>query len=330
MKIIITSIILCLSVLGNTLPSEQRKTNKSMQATLSPVQKYLQESSAVFYDSKKRVPFVYGTIVSSEGLILTKASELDEVEEFYIRIGAERYKEPTILNKNETWDLALVKIEAEGLIPVKLDGNSEVELGTWTVSNGASDRKTRRPRPGIISANKREIKGGSPAVLGVGFKMEDDRITITKITEDSGAERAGLEKGDLIIGFDGKEVGDDKEFIELLKAKAAGEVVKLKVQRDGEVLELDVELMARHKLFGGPQSRNDSMSGNFSERRSSFPMVLQHETMLSARSVGGPLFTLDGRFLGMNIAAANRVEAFAIPVEDLSSSLSKMKAASGL
>ena len=95
-------------------------------------------------------------------------------------------------------------------------------------------------------------------------------------------------------------------------------------------MELDVELMARHKLFGGPQSRNDSMSGDFSERRSSFPMVLQHETMLSARSVGGPLFTLDGRFLGMNIAAANRVEAFAIPVEHLSSVLSQMKTASGL
>ncbi len=59
-------------------------------------------------------------------------------------------------------------------------------------------------------------------------------------------------------------------------------------------------------------------------------MVLQHETMLSARSVGGPLFTLDGRFLGMNIAAANRVEAFAIPVENLKSSLSEMKIASGL
>ena len=323
MKIFITTIILCSSVLGNTLPSEQRKTNKLMQAALSPVQKYLQESSAVIYDSKKRVSFVYGTIVSSDGLILTKASLLDKVEEFYIRVGKERYKEPTILNKNEIWDLALVKIEAEGLIPVKLDGNSEVALGTWTVSNGASDRKTRRPRPGIISANKREIKG-ERGILGIMFKMEDDKITITKVIEKSAAEKAGLEKGDQIIGVNGKDLSNDKEFKTEMKENFLGDLITLKIQRDEEVLEVEAELMAP------PETRNDSMSGNISERRGDFPMVLQHETMLSARSVGGPLFTLDGRFLGMNIAAANRVEAFAIPVENLLSTLAEMKAASGL
>ncbi len=330
MKSFIALLILSSPLVGNTLPAEQRKTNKLMQATLSPVQKYLQESSAVFYDAKKRTPFIYGTIVSADGLILTKASELDEVEEFYLRVGSERYKEPTILNKNETWDLALIKIDAENLIPVKLDGDSEVALGTWIVSNGASDRKTRRPRPGIISANKREIKGGSPAVLGVGFRMEDKKVTITMVSEGSGAEKAGLQKNDLIIGFEEKEIEDDKEFIKLLKEKSAGDIVKLKVKRGDEELDFEVELMPRHKLYGGVQSRNDSMSGDFSERRSSFPMVLQHETMLSARSVGGPLFTLEGKFLGMNIAAANRVEAFAIPVENLSSVLAEMKAASGL
>jgi S1-C subfamily serine protease len=54
-------------------------------------------------------------------------------------------------------------------------------------------------------------------------------------------------------------------------------------------------------------------------------MVLQHEVMLSARSVGGPLFTLEGKFLGMNIAAANRVESYAIPVENLSELFQRLK-----
>jgi len=323
MKIFIITSILCSSLLGNTLPSEQRKTNKLMQATLSPVQKYLQESSAVFYDSQKRVPFVYGTIVSQEGLILTKASELDNVGEFYVRVGKERYKETTVLSKNESWDLALVKIEAEELTPVKLDGSSEVSLGTWTVSNGASDRKIRRPRPGIISANRRQIKG-ERGILGIVFKMEDDKITITKVVEESGAEKAGLKKDDLIIGMEGKDLSDDKEFKKEMKEKFAGDSITLKIQRGDEILDIEASLMPP------PETRNDSMSGNYSERRSDFPMVLQHETMLSARSVGGPLFTLDGHFLGMNIAAANRVEAFAIPVENLRSVLSEMKEASGL
>ena len=323
MKILLTLVLFVSPLLGNTLPSEQRKTNKLMQAALSPAQKYLQESSAVFYDAEKRTPFIFGTIVSSDGLVLTKASELDKVDEFYLRVGSKRYKEPTILNKNEAWDLALVKIEAEGLIAVDLEGSSDISMGTWTVSNGATTTRQRRPRPGIISANKREIKGAR-GILGVMFKMEDEKITIIAVTEDSGAEKAGIEKDDLIIGMGGKDLKDDKEFKEKMKEKIAGETISLKIKRGEEILEVEAELMVP------PQTRNDQMSGDYSKRRTNFPMVLQHETMLSARSVGGPLFTLEGRFLGMNIAAANRVEAFAIPVEDLSSVLSEMKAAAGL
>ena len=324
MKVLLTLMIAAVPLLGNTLPSEQRKTNKMMQAALSPVQKYLQDSSAVFYDSKKRTPFIYGTVVSADGLILTKASELDQVDEFNLRVGTERYKEAKILNKNETWDLALVKVDAEGLIPVDLESDSEISMGTWTVSNGATSLRFRRPRPGIISANKREVKGGDPGVMGISFKMKDERITITRVVEKSGAEDAGMQEGDQIIGFEGVKISDDKEFLKLMKEKSAGDEVSVKVQRDEEVLELTVKLQER------PMSRNDSMSGLISKRRSDFPMVLQHETMLSKKSVGGPLFTLDGKFLGMNIAAANRVEAFAIPVENLGTVLSEMKAASGL
>jgi serine protease Do len=97
-------------------------------------------------------------------------------------------------------------------------------------------------------------------------------------------------------------------------------VIKLKVKRAEETLDFEVELMARHKLFGGTQNRNDQLSGGETQqspRRTGFPMVLQHETTLSRRTVGGPIFTLDGEFVGMNIAAANRVEVFAIPVEEL-------------
>ena len=294
------------------------------------MQVYLQESSAVFYDNKTYKNFVYGTVVSPNGLVLTKASELEDVEDYIIRIGKKKYRSFKVVATDSVWDLALVKVEAEGLLPVDLTGNSEIAHGTWVVSNGASERMFRRPRPGIISANKREIPGGSPAVLGVQFQFKDNKIKVNAITEDSGAERAGIKKGDILVRVDGKEILDDKSFIEYLRVKVPGDLIKLGVLRGSRELELEVELMARHKLFGGPQNRNDQMSGEFSERRTSFPRVLQHETMLSARSVGGPLFTFEGRFLGMNIAAANRVESFTIPVEDLCKALDQLKISAGI
>jgi len=82
--------------------------------------------------------------------------------------------------------------------------------------------------------------------------------------------------------------------------------------------------MAREEMMADQMSRNDQMSGAFSERRSGFPRILQHD-ILGARSiVGGPLLDLDGRCLGMNIARANRSESFAIPVEDLKTIATRM------
>lgn len=330
MKLLMLFLLCSLPVAANTLSSEKRKNGPLIQKALSPVQIYLQESSAVFYDNKTYKNFVYGTVVSADGLVLTKASEIEDTEDYLIRIGTKKYRSFKVVATDSTWDLALVKVEASGLLPVDLTGNSEVTQGTWVVSNGSSERMFRRPRPGIISANKREIPGGSPAVLGVQFQFKDEKLKVRDVTKESGAEKAGVKKGDVILRVDGKDIVDDKTLIEYLGGKEPGELIKLGILRGTKELELEVELMARHKLFGGPQSRNDQMSGEFSERRASFPMVLQHETMLSARSVGGPLFTFEGRFLGMNIAAANRVESFAIPVEDLCKVLAQLKLSAGI
>ncbi|MEN8694449.1 MAG: S1C family serine protease [Akkermansiaceae bacterium] len=311
---------------ANSLPSEQRKNNKLVQAALEPVRLAIQQSSAVFYNDKDRRPFIYGTVVSDDGFILTKASELEEVEKFSVRVDKKNFVEAEVIGTDERWDLALVKVDASDLVPVTWAPSSEVAHGTWVVSNGATTRTYRRPRVGMISANKREIPGGHPAVLGVGLKNTDGGgVEITAVTEKSGAEKVGIKKGDIVIEADGGPIKDVDELKADLKKRVAGDIFEMKVKRGEEFLDFKVELMARHKLFGGVQNRNDSMSGEFSPRRTGFPMVLQHEITLSRRSVGGPLFDLEGRCIGMNIAMANRVENYAIPLENLLEELPKLE-----
>lgn len=317
--------LLTLPMLAVSLPSEKRKNAKLFQKVLSPVQQALQDSSAVFYDDEDRVSFIFGTVVSADGLILTKASELKEVANYHVRVGKKKYGEVQFIASDHRWDLALVKVDAEGLTPVKLEGSSDLEHGTWLVSNGASKRRFRRPRAGILSANKREVKGHSLAVIGIIFVEKDGELVVTEVSEGGGAEAAGLVKGDRILVVDGKEIDAKKPFVEYLKQRKPGEKIELKVGRGEEELDLEVEMFARHEVFGGPQNRNDSMSGDFSPRRTNFPMVLQHETTLSRRTVGGPLFTLDSQFVGMNIAAVNRVENYAIPVEELKVALEDLR-----
>lgn len=313
---------------ANSLPSERRKNGPLIQDALRAVQTSLQESSAVFYSDENSKPFIYGTVVSADGLILTKASELEEVKGYNVRVGTAKFRTVQEIARNDVWDVVLVKVDATDLLPVNLDQGKDLAHGTWVVSNGATERRFRRPRPGIISANKREIPGGTAAVLGVGLEAKEEGVFVGSVTEKSGAEKAGLQKEDQLVKADGVEIKDRDALVEILKEKSPGDIVKFEVKRKDEVLQLDVELMARHKLFGGATSRNDQLSGGDdqqSPRREGFPMVLQHETMLNRATVGGPVFTLDNEFVGMNIAAVNRVEVFAIPAGELAAIIADLK-----
>jgi S1-C subfamily serine protease len=92
--------------------------------------------------------------------------------------------------------------------------------------------------------------------------------------------------------------------------------VKLTVKRAGK----DVELTVKLAILDGsekPMDRNDQMSGDFSERRSDFPRVIQHDILANSNTMGGPVLNMQGQVVGMNIARANRCETYAIPVEEL-------------
>ncbi len=321
MKIITFILAISIPLAANSLPSEKRKNGPLIQDALSPAQVSLQESSAVFYNNETSKAFLYGTVVSDDGLIMTKASEIEEVESYYVRVGTQKFRDSIVVARNDVWDVMMIKIKADSLKPVDFSQAKDLSHGTWVVSNGATERRFRRPRAGIISANKREIPGGAPAVLGVGLREENGDLFIDNITENSGAAMAGLKKGDKLLKVDGSNIKDRADLIAYLKKKSPGDKIKLSLARGDEELILKVELMARHKLYGKGTTRNDQLSGGEAQqsaRRTGFPMVFQHETMLNRNTVGGPVFTLDNQFVGMNIAAVNRVEAFAIPGKELS------------
>lgn len=85
----------------------------------------------------------------------------------------------------------------------------------------------------------------SGTFIGIGVSIEYDSeagvITITEITEDSGAEAAGLLAGDCIIGVDGHTLAQIgyEALVDKIKGQA-DTVVKITVLRDGETLDIDV------------------------------------------------------------------------------------------
>lgn len=319
-------VVLSLSPLAayETLESELRTNGSLMHAIVSQPVQSLQNFSAVLYNGREEMG--YGIVVSEDGYIVSKWSELKNVKEMKVRIGEQQYPEVAFVAGDPVWDVCLLKVSATGLKAVDYASSSDVGQGTWVVSNGATTRALRRPMIGVISANSREIGAEGGAVLGVELAIDKDKsgMVVGSVPEVSGAFKAGILKGDKILMLGDKKITSRKDVADAMKERRVGEMLEVKISRGGKEQVILVELMGRADTFGAEKSRNDEMSGDISKRRSGFPRVLQHDTLGSTITIGGPLLDLDGKCLGMNIARANRAESFAIPVEELRQLVEKM------
>jgi serine protease Do len=313
--VIFSGAVSLMATAQQSLDSAYRTSGSAVLAAFEAQRLVLQTSSAVMLSGREEIG--YGVVVSADGMILTKASEIASVKELSITVDTTLHREVKVLAVNSEWDVALVKIDAHDLIPVIFAPTDSVSQGTWVVANGATSRSKRRVLAGIVSAKTREIPATGGAALGVILNAKMNALVIEEVNEKSGAKEAGLQKGDVILSIEGKSVKKIEEISEQLKSRRAGTTVKILFSRDDKEMSADVRLAARAELFSEQKNRNDEMSGDFSIRRSGFPRVMQHDILGSRQLQGGPLLDLDGRCLGMNIARANRAESFAIPAEDL-------------
>ncbi len=106
--------------------------------------------------------------------------------------------------------------------------------------------------------NDSETKELSEAYLGLAG-VDIDQMTayqynmptgvyVARVESGTGAEKAGLTKGDVITGFDGKDIYTMSEIQEALKSHKVGDTVKLKVARSNNnyaVEEVEVTLSKR-------------------------------------------------------------------------------------
>lgn len=309
------------------LPAEQRINGKQVWLAFEPQRLILQQSSAVIYtDEKSRIKSLYGVVVSKDGHILTKASEIDGKEHLSLRVGDQLFTDVERLGVNDEWDVAVLKVSSNVVFtPVELSESDDVEIGHWVVSNGSTSRSRRRVRVGIVGAVTRAIH--TAVVLGVQFGSGDEeKLKIEKLSEENGAAKAGMKEGDVLLSAGGVQLKERTDLVKVLKDKNPGEKIAVEVMRDNKKLTFEVELMAR-SADEIRMDRNDQMSGGeeqLSKRRTGFARVIHHDTPLIKSSVGGPLLTLDGKCIGMNIARASRVATFAIPALELRGIIARM------
>ena len=260
-----------------------------------------------------------GTVVASDGYLVTKASVLKGKIVCRFRDGTERAAEK--VGEDGTEDLALLRVHATGLTVISWRQGGPPPQGSLVATTAPADEPVAI---GVVSTDPRRIRGRndarhSRAWLGVEMGAGATGLGVGSVMPDSPAAKAGLRTGDEIRQIDGAAMSSSEQVVQTVGGHAAGQTVKLLVRRQEQDLEISVTLArssSPQDLWGG---------GPFSDRRAGFPVVLPHDTPLHPRDCGGPLVDTDGRAVGVNIARALRVTTYALPAGVVQDTISAMK-----
>lgn len=277
----------------------------------------------------RRVPMGHGSgfVIDSSGYIVTNSHVIGEGDavEISVTLADGREFEAELVGADPETDVALIKIDAEGLPTLTLGDSDAIKVGEWVLAIGNPFGLTHTVTAGIISARGRgdvriveyadfiqtdaainpgnsggplinldgEVIGMNTAIysrtggsMGIGFAIPTnmiryveqelreygkvtrgqigvviqpmtadlaesfgidttDGILIGQIMPDSPAEEAGLERGDVILEFEGERIDDMSSFRWNVASTTPGTEVELLVLRDGQELTKTVVIGTR-------------------------------------------------------------------------------------
>lgn len=251
----------------------------------------------------------YGAIVDSDGWIVTKASQLPEKAEIRCRMYDGRDSVVSIVDRIDDLDLALLRVPESQLTPVVWDSGPIPRRGNWLAT---TDTRTTPIAVGVVSAGTQSIHKSDP-VLGVVLEDSSLGSAVREVLVGTGAYDAGIRVGDNIFAINGKELKVKDEVLAAIKSYRAGEVIRVGVERGSRRFEAEAQLMdLTHELRDPTEIE---VNGRVSARATNFKRVFSHDTVLQPHECGGPLVSLDGKVVGINIARAGRVSSYALPVD---------------
>lgn len=132
------------------------------------------------------------------------------------------------------------------------------------------------------------------AMLGIYTKTDEnnDGAAIDMVSPNSGADKAGLRKGDIITRIDDIGIKDGKHLTELISKHDAGDKVAITYDRDGKTLHTDAVLSPVHydrtvQVFSmPPHGREDMAMSMPNNMRTPFVLDINNELSDASPKMG--------------------------------------------
>lgn len=255
----------------------------------------------------------YGTVVGDGCQVLSKWSELrsDQPRSLLLQAADGRAIPARMVKVYPDQDLALLEFEGEPLKPVQWADELPV-LGSFMA---ATQPNGQLAGFGVLSVKERSLRDSDKAFLGVVGDMgfEGPGVLVRQVSEDSGAAKAGIEAGDIILKVGERKISGLMELRNALLPIEPGRKVTLKIKREDEINDVPVELGSRPEfpnMLGSRLRQMEQMGTKISNVRDSFTNVLQTDMSLEPNQIGGPVVNLKGKVVGVSLARADRTRSF--------------------
>jgi len=267
-----------------------------------------------------------GVIVESNGLIVTNNHVVSKADEIKVFLSDKREFKAKLIGTDAKTDIAVLKIEADGLHTIPWADSDKLEVGEFVLAVGNPFGLTQTVTLGIVSALGRaagiaeyedfiqtdaainpgnsggalvnvhgELAGINTAIysqsggnMGIGFAVpsnlarsvveqlvkhgkvvrgwlgvsiqdlspelapqfglpEPKGVLINEILEDSPAKKAGLERGDVIVEYDGRSVENSTQLRNAVAQTVVGKKVVVKFMREKKSRAVEVAIAEQPK-----------------------------------------------------------------------------------
>ncbi len=109
------------------------------------------------YDQQPRSGTGSGVIYTGDGYILTNNHVVEFADEYVVTLHDNREFNARLIGRDANTDMAVIKIDANGLPSIELGNSDDVKVGEWALAVGNPFDLTSTVTAGIISAKSRDI-----------------------------------------------------------------------------------------------------------------------------------------------------------------------------
>ncbi len=144
--------------------------------------------------SRPRTGTGSGVIITADGYIMTNNHVVEYADQFEVTLHDKREFAARLVGRDPSSDMAVIKIDADKLVPIEYGNSDDVRVGEWVLAVGNPFDLTSTVTAGIVSAKGRDIN------------IIRDRSAIESFIQTDAAVNPG-NSGGALVDTEGRLIG---------------------------------------------------------------------------------------------------------------------------